>query len=119
MDSRDKILSGPEAAKLAQEWRAAGLDVQLAAGWFDPMLAESAEELARLKRPGAKLMILLDEPPEAILAWRARAEMVAALRPVDAVAPFSEVGLTPSVDLREQHGRSRSEFIGHVFERMS
>lgn len=123
MDSRTKILDGPAAALRVAQWRAAGLDVQTAAASFDPLLAPSARDLAARKRPGARLLVLLDEPPEALLSLRARSEMTAALRAVDAVAPLAAAlaaGLpTPELDLRAAHQDLRASFLDHVVQRMS
>jgi hypothetical protein len=119
MDTRDKIVTSAGAARLAEKWRAAGQEVQVAAGWFDPLLAEAAQALARVKRDGARLLVLLAEPSEAILGWRARAEMVAALRLVDAVAPLGEAELEVDVDFTSDHEALRARFIEHVLERMS
>jgi hypothetical protein len=123
VNTRVKILTGAEAAALLARWRDAGLDIQIAAGWFDPLLAASAEALAAWKRPGARLLVVLGDPPEAILAPRARAEMVAALRAVDAVVPESEAraaGLPASDHTFDgDHQALRGQFINHVLQRMS
>lgn len=119
MNTREKILSGAAAAARIAEWRAAGQDVQVAAGWFDPLLAASAEILAAWKRPGAQLVVLITDPPEAILNLRARAEMVAGLRVVDAVAPAAEAGgLAVDRDFGPDHELLRAGFVDHVLKRM-
>lgn len=123
MNTRVKILTGADAAALLDKWRAAGFDVQIAAGWFDPLLAASAEALAAWKRPGARLLVVLGDPPEAILAPRARAEMVASLRAVDAVVPASEAAAAglpaPDHSFDSDHQSLREQFAGHVLQRMS
>jgi hypothetical protein len=121
VDTRAKILTGAAAAARIAEWRAAGYDVQIAAGWFDPLLAASATSLAAWKRPGARLAVILADPPDAILAPRARAEMVAALRVVDAVVPAAEAGPLPPAerDFGPDHELLRAGFIDHVLRRMS
>lgn len=119
MDTREKILSGAEAAARVEQWRAAGAEVQIAGGWFDPLLAASAGSLAAWKRPGARLLVLLADPPDAILAPRARAEMVAALRAVDAVTPAAEAhALQAGRDFGPDHELLRAGFVGHVLQRM-
>lgn len=119
MDTRGKILTGAEAAARVAQWRSAGDDVQIASGWFDPLLTVSAEILAAWKRPGARLLVLLAEPPDAILPPRARAEMVAAMRVVDAVAPAAETGtLAAERDFGPDHELLRAGFVGHVLQRM-
>lgn len=112
-------MSGAAAAARAAGWRAEGLHVQVASGWFDPLLAASAEILAAWKQPGARLLVLLADPPEAILSQRARMEMVAALRVVDAVAPAAEAGeLNVDRDFGPDHEMLRAGFVNHVLKRM-
>lgn len=119
MDTRGKILTGAEAAARVEQWRAAGYEVQIASGWFDPLLAASAEILAAWKQPGARLLVLLADPPDAILPARARAEMVAALRVVDAVTFAAEAeGLPAGRDFGPDHELLRAGFVGHVLQRM-
>jgi bifunctional ADP-heptose synthase (sugar kinase/adenylyltransferase) len=119
VDTRGKILSGAEAAARVKQWSAAGSEVQIAAGWFDPLLAASAEILAAWKRPGARLLVVLADPPEAILPARARAEMVASLRVVDAVTAMAEAEAIPAArDFGPDHELLRAGFVGHVLQRM-
>lgn len=121
MDTREKILTGAAAAGRIAQWRASGADVQIAAGWFDPLLAASAEALAAFKRPGARLVVALGEPPEAILGLQARAEMVAALRVVDLVVTDDSSGVLPEPERHfdDDHAALRARFMAHVVERMS
>jgi glycerol-3-phosphate cytidylyltransferase-like family protein len=59
-------------------------------GHFDPLLAEHVRKLARVREPGRPLVVEVTNPmpgshPQALLAQRARAELVAALSMVDFV----------------------------------
>jgi hypothetical protein len=83
VDTRTKIVPAAEAARIAE----AGATV--VSGYFDPMLASHADRLQQLKRAGAPLLVLIANPPDALLTARARAELVAGLRVVDYVAEAS------------------------------
>jgi hypothetical protein len=56
LDTRTKIVSSEEAARLA----ASGATV--VSGYFDPMVASHAERLAQIKREGAPLLVLIATP---------------------------------------------------------
>lgn len=76
MDTRSKITT----VNAIQEG-----DVEWVAGYFDPLLTEQIRRLRSLKRDGAKLGVIVRNPPTPLLSQRARAELVAALGIVDYV----------------------------------
>ncbi len=59
-------------------------DADVAEGFFDPLLASHAEQLEAMKS-AKPLVAVIREPEQPLLDARARAELVAALRVVDAV----------------------------------
>lgn len=117
MDSREKIVSGVDARARIAQW--VGADVQVISGCFDPLLAAHAERLASAKRNGAKVVVVLVEPAEPILATRARAELVAALRCVDLVVTDDGGGLVPELRFENEDASAAGQFVAHVLERMS
>ncbi len=96
-------------------------------GYFDVLLAEHVWELERVRKDTGLLVVLFD-PPAPVLAARARAEMVAALRMVDYVVIVEKPGpaterllaeLEPAaiVRLEAEHARQSNELIAHVRQR--
>lgn len=55
------------------------------AGHFDPVTAQVAEELQSLTSEGRKLLVIVQQYKDELLTADARAILLAALRPVDAV----------------------------------
>ena len=110
MDTRTKIIDPAHAARVARE------GATVVSGYFDPMVAGYAEELAKLKHDGKPLLVLIANPPEPILPARARAQLVAGLAAVDYVCD-SRGELTPEVTLEEQHAAGRENLIRHVHSR--
>ncbi len=80
MDTRGKILTLAEAAKLKEP-------VAMITGYFDILRAELVHDLDRLhdRNQGAKLLAVVLPNPDEILPRQARAELVAALRVIDYV----------------------------------
>lgn len=76
-DSRTKIVSEDEFVRLAANG-------PVVVGYFDPLLASHAEQLAAMADGGALFAVVADAP-EALLPLTVRAELVAALRCVRAV----------------------------------
>jgi hypothetical protein len=111
MDTRSKI-AGPGTAAAVKP------GLRVVSGFFDPLLRAHVEELERLSGGGG-LAVVIVEPEEPLLPARARAELVAALRCVEAVY-LDGVG-APEADARLDagHARIRAEFIRHVRERQS
>ncbi len=79
MDTRIKILTGPEAV--------AGEPLVVVTGYFDVLRAEHVRALsgARQRAPGARLVAVVVGGRDQLLPLPARAELVAALRMVDYV----------------------------------
>jgi glycerol-3-phosphate cytidylyltransferase-like family protein len=72
MDTRTKIVgSYPREATIVE-------------GYFDPLLAAHAEQLAA-RKTDLPLVVVIRDPEEPLLDARSRAELVAGLRVVDAV----------------------------------
>jgi bifunctional ADP-heptose synthase (sugar kinase/adenylyltransferase) len=88
MDTRYKIIESKRAQALAQGLRAKG--VKIVTGYFDVIVAEHVRRLREIKNGSAMLVVVVLDPPEALLAARARAELVAALAVVDYVVPADE-----------------------------
>lgn len=80
MDTRSKIVDTKEVLK-----RTNGKPIRWVSGYFDPLLAEHARRLRRLRTPGTALAVVIEDPPQPLLPQRARAELVAALAAVDYV----------------------------------
>jgi hypothetical protein len=110
LDTREKIICAVEAAKIA----AAGATV--VSGYFDPLIASHAERLAQLKPGGAKLLVLIATPENAILPAAARAELVAGLRAVDYVSELA-AGLTPQIRLEQEDSQRFAALLRHVHAR--
>ena len=110
MDTRTKIVSSSDAARLAAQ------GAVVVKGYFDPLLASHAARLRELKGGSRKLMVLIADPPDPILPSRARAELVASLAMVDYVAE-SDNGLTVAADLREEQAQQFEELVEHVNRR--
>jgi bifunctional ADP-heptose synthase (sugar kinase/adenylyltransferase) len=66
--------------------------LKIVTGYFDVLLAGHVRRLKSVagSTPGAKLMVILNTPPDPVLPLRARAELVAALAVVDYVVPVTE-----------------------------
>jgi bifunctional ADP-heptose synthase (sugar kinase/adenylyltransferase) len=88
MDTRHKIIEPQRALALAQDLRAKG--VKIATGYFDVIVAEHVRRLQEIKNGSGTLVVVVLDPPEPLLAGRARAELVAALGVVDYVVPAGE-----------------------------
>jgi hypothetical protein len=110
MDTREKIIDATEAARIA----ASGATV--VSGYFDPLVAWHAERLFALKPAGAKLLVLIATPTNAILPAAARAELVAGLRAVDYVSEFTD-GLTPHFHLEQEDSDRFAALLKHVHAR--
>lgn len=127
MDTRTKILNAARAIEVARELRHNGSRAKLVCGYFDVLLSEHAERLEEIAAQGAnKLMVAVLDAPGAILAARARAELVAALGMVDyvvlagSVAPRELVAEFQAGDIvhEEDADRRRTEgLIEHVQRR--
>jgi bifunctional ADP-heptose synthase (sugar kinase/adenylyltransferase) len=106
LDTREKIVDAAHAARIA----ASGAIV--VSGYFDPLVASHAERLSALKT-GAKLLVLIATPDNAILPAAARAELVAGLRCVDYVCELNG-DLAPQIHLEQEDAERFSELLKHV-----
>ncbi len=99
--------------------------LKVVTGYFDPLLADHARRLQRLRGPEDTLLVVVRDPERPLLPARARAELVAALRAVDFVVPaageLSELlsSLQPDEVIHEEAADEarRQELIRHVQER--
>ena len=87
MDTRKKIIDCEHAAALAAKLRTEGASIQIVTGYFDVLVADHVRRLREITGQASKLFVVVLDPPMAVLATRARAEMVAALAMVDYVVP--------------------------------
>jgi len=110
VDTRTKIVSADRAAGLARS------GATVVSGYFDPLIAVLADDLADLKRAGSLLLVLIRSSENAILPARARAELVAALAVVDYVCD-TECGAEPHLRLEKEHDRRLKELIARVHAR--
>lgn len=110
MDTRTKIIDAAKAASIA----AGGATV--VSGYFDPLIVSHADRLASLKTNGAKLLVLIATPENAILPAAARAELVAGLRAVDYVAEAAR-DLTPQIYLEQEDDERFAALLKHVHAR--
>lgn len=111
MDTRNKIVTEAEAA------RAAAGGATVVSGYFDPLVASHAEQLAELKK-NSPLIVVIATPERPILPARARAELVASLRIVDFVVDHSN-GLAPHVNLEAEDSARLHHLIDHVHARQN
>lgn len=112
MDTREKIIDADQAARIA------GSGAVVVSGYFDPLVASHAERLAALKADGAKLLVLIATPANAILPAGARAELVAGLRAVDYVAEMAP-GLAAQIRLEEEDDARFLTLLKHVRDRQT
>jgi glycerol-3-phosphate cytidylyltransferase-like family protein len=85
VDTRTKIVEWETALAHARTSRAA-----VVTGYFDPLLADHARRLREIRAGFEALVVLLAAPPDPVLDARARAELVAALGPVNYVSLLPE-----------------------------
>ena len=88
MDTRQKIIEPQRTLALVGDLRAKG--VKIVTGYFDVIVAEHVQRLREIKNGAGTLVVVVLDPPEPLLAGRARAELVAALGMVDYVVPADE-----------------------------
>lgn len=119
MDTRTKIVGGAEFARRVEQWRLEGIEVVVAAGSFDPLLASHAAQAASARSHAGRLAVIVTEPAEPILEARARAELTAGLAAVDLVALDGPGLPDANVVWDEGHASARAGFIIHVLDRMS
>jgi glycerol-3-phosphate cytidylyltransferase-like family protein len=110
LDTRSKILDGDGARRIADS------GAMVVSGYFDPLVSSHAKRLAELKRDGAKMLVVIVTPKNAILPARARAELVASLASVDYVTEACPE-LTPQVRLEHEDEARLEALIEHVHAR--
>jgi glycerol-3-phosphate cytidylyltransferase-like family protein len=125
IDTGSKILRPEETASYARQAALGGRNLQTVVGCFDPLLAAHARRILEIADGGTLLVAIITSEGD-ILPGRARAELVAALAPVDAVTvlPREDVepfvsGLPPGRVHREEdrHNSWRLELIERVRNR--
>lgn len=77
-------------AEVVRAARGRGELCRLVAGYFDPLLASHARRLRRYRGGADLLVVLVESPDHPLLPAAPRAELVAALSPVDYVALAGE-----------------------------
>jgi glycerol-3-phosphate cytidylyltransferase-like family protein len=88
MDTREKILSLERAKERLASAISAGESCALAYGWFDVLRSGHAATLERAREGRDLLMVIVHGDSEAhptVLDESSRSQLVASLRPVDAV----------------------------------
>lgn len=96
----------------------------LVIGYFDPLMAGHARRLKQIRSKYQQLIVFIEDPEDAVLPLRARAEMVAALAAVDYVIdPFRQafaiVHAHLVFDERERDSEIRDRLVERVHERNS
>lgn len=107
MDTRTKIVTAAEAARIAEQ------GATVVSGYFDPLLAAQAERLAGIEHNGAGLLVAIADPGNPILPARARAELVAGLAAVDYVVEGT-ASLKIHLRLEDEHKAQSAELIERV-----
>src|SRR5436190_10402256 len=125
MDTREKIVDLATAFAIASNLRSRGVRLKLVAGYFDVLMPKQVRRFRELAH-GQVLMVALLDPPDPLLAPRARAELAAALGVVDYVLLLDGMEfehaiekLQPDEVIREEFAdRQRSRaLIEHVHRR--
>ncbi len=100
MSTQDKILSRAELRQRVEQWRHAGERITLANGNFDLLHVGHVRYLSGAKDLGGKLVVAINSDASVralkgegrpVMPEQERAEIVAALRDVDAVVIFPEL----------------------------
>lgn len=116
MDTRTKILPAGQAARIP--------NAACVVGYFDPLLASHARRLAEIAHQGRPVVVFIADPPAPLLEAAARAELVAGLGCVSAVAVLGD-GPEPALsglvvlDQRAADLESRAWLIRRVRSRHS
>jgi hypothetical protein len=113
LDTRNKIVK-PQAIPPD------GTRITLITGYFDPVYAATSRRLENLCGPEQRIVVAVADPPEPLLPWRARAELVAALGCVDYVIAADEaveLDAASSFDERDGDLKRKRELVEHILER--
>jgi hypothetical protein len=125
MDTRTKIITVDEAAAIARALRDRGTRLKMIVGYFDVLTVDLVRRLREFSGNGALLAAVLD-PPRALLASRARAELAAGLSVIDYVLPIPGGDLDhtlqeiqPDAIVREETAdlRRQAALMEHVYRR--
>ncbi len=92
MDTRTRILNEAVALETIAAVRAQGERVSAVTGFFDVLLVEHVRALQNFAEGNNKLVAVVLNPPEPLLAQDARAELAAALAAVDYVVAVLDDG---------------------------
>src|SRR5579872_4843102 len=90
MDTRNKIIGLEQARALVLESSINQDHLKIVTGYFDVLLAEHVRRLREIADGASRLLVVVLDPPDPVLAARGRAELVAALDMVDYVVPADE-----------------------------
>jgi glycerol-3-phosphate cytidylyltransferase-like family protein len=96
LDTREKIINLTRAAGIAAHLRRGGMSWKLVTGYFDVLTPDHIRGLNALANCGMLMAIVLD-PPDPLLASRARSELAASLRVVDYVILLGSAGLDQAI----------------------
>ena len=113
MDTRKKIVEPGDVVR-------DGRSTELIIGYFDPVWAPTIERLQTLCLTDAINVVAVDHPPQPLLPWRARAEIVAAISCVDYVIDAARAGeLAPAkvTDDREADLERSERLTKHILHR--
>ena len=125
MDTRSKIIALDEAAAIAGDLRGRGALLKMVTGYFDVLTVDLVRRLREISGEGILLAAVLD-PPGALLASRARAELAAGLSVIDYVLSIPGDGLDhafkeirPDAIVREETAdlRRQAALMEHVQRR--
>lgn len=94
----------------------------LVLGYFDPLQTRDVLRLREVFSGNETSVVAVDDPPEALLTTRARAELVASLAAVDYVVSdvqgaVQNLPIARLHDLREMHKEHRLQLFEHVARR--
>jgi len=119
VDTRAKIVGVLEFAERVQRWKSEGIEVIVAAGTFDPVLAAHAIQTAAARPREGRLAVIIADAENPVLPAPARAELAAGLSAVDLVALEAPGLPEPDVTWASQHTEIGTRFVAHVLSRMS
>jgi hypothetical protein len=97
MDTRGKIITLDQAARIAADLRSRGERLKVVTGSFDVLTVDLVRRVRGLSGDGTLLAAIVD-PPEPLLAQRARAELAAGLSVIDYVLSIPGSGLDHALD---------------------
>lgn len=91
--------------------------LRLIVGYFDPLYAPHVRRLAELSGSGEQIVAAVADQPQALLGWRARAELVAGLRCIDYVidaagaAEMADAAITAEMDDERSNDLERRDAL--------